>query len=79
MVAWAVASSSAGSAVDPELGAIAVQHAQHERVAADEDVARQAVARVAEHRRDRTGPGAAGMWHDWQLRCSRGKSLCCHS
>jgi hypothetical protein len=27
----------------------------------------------------RIGPGTAGMWHDWQLRRSFSKSLCCHS
>jgi hypothetical protein len=27
----------------------------------------------------RTGPGARGMWHDWQLFFSRANALCCHS
>ena len=53
----AVASSSAARRLDAELVPEAIQQPQHERVAADERVTRQAVALLAEHRRDpdRTG------------------------
>ena len=62
-MARAVASSSAGRRLDAELVAKAVHQPEHERVAADERVAGQAVALVAEHGRRRgSGPSAGGMW-----------------
>ena len=52
-VAIAAASSSCDGAVTPRSCAIAVQHPQHEEVAAEEGVAAQTLARLAEDRGNR--------------------------
>ena len=63
---------------DAELVAIAVQHPQHEEIAADERVPRRPSRSVPKTRVTGTGSVTAGMWHAWQL-CVLLKSLCSHS
>ena len=52
IVRAAAASSSAGSAIDAEVAAVAVQHALNEEVPTDEDMPRHALAELAERAGD---------------------------
>ena len=64
---------------DAQLVAIAVQHPQHERVAADELCRASPVRGSPSTEAIGVFSSTTGMWHDWQLFSSAMKALCRHS